>query len=141
MPSGSFSTKEYAPLADEVNPPFGNIAPAPTVSRNGTIVYSKRVSGARSNGSSEDENHRFSDDTLTGRYRRDRKGKGRASSLDEEYGDIDSRVSHHHVSSNNSWEPGGGYVPANDYAEDSASYPPLNETQEEEKRIQAVRCC
>lgn len=144
MPSSSaFSTKNYAPLADEVNPPFGNTAPAPTVSRNGTIVYSKRISTPTSNNSSDDENIRASgrsdsDDTLTGRRRRgDRKGKGRAHLVDEEYGDIGSRSAHHH-NTNDSWEEGGGYIRANDEAE-SSSYPPLNETEEEEKRIQAVR--
>ncbi|WRT67157.1 uncharacterized protein IL334_004123 [Kwoniella shivajii] len=47
-------SKSYAPLADEVNPSFGNIAPAPTVTRNGTIVYSKRIPSSMSNVSSND---------------------------------------------------------------------------------------
>jgi hypothetical protein len=39
-------SKAYAPLADEVNPPFGNIAPSPAATRNGTIVYGKRLASS-----------------------------------------------------------------------------------------------
>ncbi|CAK9782295.1 hypothetical protein CC85DRAFT_282307 [Cutaneotrichosporon oleaginosum] len=118
MPSGSFSTKDYAPLADEVNPPFGRVAPAP-ISRNGTIVYSKRSSASGS-------------DTSFSSY--DRKGKGRAYDDD---GDIGSRSAHHAAGSSNSWQGGGPYSQGRYDAAEEPSYPPLNETEEEEKRIQA----
>ncbi|BEJ18219.1 hypothetical protein CspHIS471_0704960 [Cutaneotrichosporon sp. HIS471] len=117
MPSGSFSTKDYAPLADEVNPPFGGIAHAP-ISRNGTVVYSKRTSAS---GSEEGYT-----------YKSDRKGKGRA--IDED-GDIGNRSVYRNSTSSQTWESRGGYA-AGGLSSD-ASYPPLNETEEEEKRIQA----
>jgi len=41
-PATGAGSRSYTPLADEVNPPFGNHAPA--VTRNGTVVYGKRAS-------------------------------------------------------------------------------------------------
>lgn len=137
------SSKDYAPLADEVNPPFGNIAPAPTVSRNGTIVYSKRISPPGSGPSSEDEHRgwngsgdwsRTDDDMMTIRGS-DRKGKGRAHyPVDEDAVDIGDR--HAHRAPEARYGRGDGYDVSS--IEGGSSYPPLSEVEEEEKRVQAV---
>ncbi|GMK59477.1 hypothetical protein CspeluHIS016_0800830 [Cutaneotrichosporon spelunceum] len=117
MPSGGFSAKDYAPLADEVNPPFGGAASAP-VSRNGTVVYSKPMSVSGS------------DEGYT--YQSDRKGKARAI---EDDGDIVNRSAYRNSASSQTWASGGSYSAAGTGS--GASYPPVNGPEEEEKRIQA----
>lgn len=142
LPPGLQSNKTYAPLADEVNPPFGNVAPAPTVSHDGTIVFSKRISPPASGPSSDEDNRgstvggwrrNDSDDTLSpGGV--DRKGKGRALyPMDEDAVDIGDRGAHRGTSRYHD----GGYDGGSDSG--SAAYPPVNDVEEEEKRIQAVR--
>lgn len=69
MPSSS-----YAPLADEVNPPFSKSTPAPIVTRSGTITYRQ-----------EDER----DLGEMPRFSRYDKGKGKERSWDVEQGQHD----------------------------------------------------
>jgi hypothetical protein len=66
MPSSS-----YAPLADEVNPPFSKSTPAPIVTRSGTITYRQ-----------EDER----DLGEMPRFSRYDKGKGKERAWDVEQG-------------------------------------------------------
>lgn len=66
MPSSS-----YAPLADEVNPPFSKSTPAPIVTRSGTITYRQ-----------EDER----DLGEMPRFSRHDKGKGKERAWDVEQG-------------------------------------------------------
>lgn len=66
MPSSS-----YAPLADEVNPPFSKSTPAPIVTRSGTITYRQ-----------EDER----DLGEMPRFSRYDKGKGKEKAWDVEQG-------------------------------------------------------
>jgi len=66
MPSSS-----YAPLADEVNPPFSRSTPAPIVTRSGTITYQQ-----------EDER----DLGEMPRFTRIDKGKGKERAWDIEQG-------------------------------------------------------
>lgn len=154
MPSvittGLHSNKSYAPLADEVNPPFGNVAPSPT-SVNGSIVYSKRISSPTvtlddhgPNASSSRVLREDSDDTLSGSDHH-RKGKGRghwsSTSTEEgdESGDIGAVRSSYRLSKSKgkerAWDS-DGYT--RQVEPETSSYPPLNDVEEEEKRVQAV---
>ncbi|RSH88058.1 uncharacterized protein EHS24_000585 [Apiotrichum porosum] len=153
MPSvittGLHSNKSYAPLADEVNPPFGNVAPSPT-SVNGSIVYSKRISSPTvtlddhgPNASSSRVLREDSDDTLSGSDHH-RKGKGRghwsSTSTEEgdESGDIGAVRSSYRLSKSKgkerAWDS-DGYT--RQVEPETSSYPPLNDVEEEEKRVQA----
>ncbi|WVQ98741.1 hypothetical protein IAU59_005872 [Kwoniella sp. CBS 9459] len=148
------SAKSYAPLADEVNPPFGNIAPAPTVTRNGTIVYSKRIPSTTSTASSSadsDDLERVgaqlrndSEETLSPSS--SRKGKSRAmgerplmEQPESDLGDIGEIPRSTHKGKERAWDLERGRESIVEEPEDMQSqgqYPPVNETEEEERRIQ-----
>lgn len=94
MPSSS-----YAPLADELNPPFSKSTPAPIVTKSGTITYQ------------QDERDLGE---MPRRFSRIDKGKGKEKAWDVEQGQ--------------------------EYLEAKSSYPPINDEDEDERRIQAVSC-
>ncbi|WWC90013.1 uncharacterized protein L201_004943 [Kwoniella dendrophila CBS 6074] len=128
MPSVvSPASKSYAPLADEVNPPFGNMSP--TVTRNGTIVYGERSLTSTFTDSEELERVGGSDETLSPTPSSSRKGKERA--VEDDFGDIGEM---HRMSSvkgkERAWDVERGKV------DEQAAYPPVNEVEEEERRIQ-----
>ncbi|WVW83060.1 hypothetical protein I302_105077 [Kwoniella bestiolae CBS 10118] len=141
MPSVlSPNSKSYAPLADEVNPSFGNMAPAPTVTRNGTIVYGKRSSSmiSTSSGDSEDlervggQYGNQSEETLSPSA--SRKGKERA--MDNDMGD--GGEVHRTASAKGkerAWDVEQGNVEIDEQQQEGA-YPPVNEVEEEERRVQ-----
>jgi hypothetical protein len=94
MPSSS-----YAPLADELNPPFSKSTPAPIVTKLGAITY-------------EQDERDLGE--MPRRFSRIDKGKGKEKAWDEEQGQ--------------------------EYLEPVSSYPPVNNEDEDERRIQAVSC-
>lgn len=67
----------YAPLADEVNPPFSKATPAARVTRSGTVTYRQ---------SEEDAEHDSGDLGDLPRFSRQDKGKGKARAFDVERG-------------------------------------------------------
>ncbi|KAK6902955.1 hypothetical protein L486_08302 [Kwoniella mangroviensis CBS 10435] len=135
------SSKSYAPLADEVNPSFGNMAPAPVVTRNSAIVYGKRSSSTISASSGESEDleraggqlQSQSEETLSPSA--NPKGKGRA--IDDEMGDVGEV--HRTVSAKGkerAWDVEQGPRELHDQQASEGAYPPMNEVEEEERRIQ-----
>ncbi|KAK4688217.1 hypothetical protein P7C73_g1895, partial [Tremellales sp. Uapishka_1] len=130
--SGS-SSKTYAPLADEVNPPFGNIAPEPTV-RNGNVVYAKRVSSYSS--ASEGDRLRSESEETLGPLSSP-KGKERAIQ-DDDAGDIgEMRRVAKGKGKEKQWDPErGGAHEEEEEEEEAVGYPPVNGEHEDEKRIQ-----
>ncbi|WVO13909.1 hypothetical protein L204_101533 [Cryptococcus depauperatus] len=137
-------TKSYAPLADEVNPPFGNIAPAPTVTENGTIVYDQRVASATSVASSSagsDDLERVcarlkndSQETLS--PTRSWKGKTRTESkLQDEETDVGEFRKSSYKGKERAWDVEQGQLTSAERIADS-QYPPVNEVEEEERKIQ-----
>ncbi|EIW69480.1 hypothetical protein TREMEDRAFT_62341 [Tremella mesenterica DSM 1558] len=50
-------SKAYVPLPDDISPPasYANLAPVHAVTRNGTVVYTKRVSSVTSSGSGDSD--------------------------------------------------------------------------------------
>ncbi|WWC61118.1 uncharacterized protein I303_103696 [Kwoniella dejecticola CBS 10117] len=126
------SSKSYAPLADET----GNMAPGPTVTRNGTVVYGQRTSSAMSSTSSADSEdleraggYAGSEETLSAGV--SRKGKGRAIESPEETGDIGQirRVASL-KGKEKAWDIEQGHQPPD------GVYPPTNEAEEEERKVQ-----
>ncbi|WWD15925.1 hypothetical protein CI109_100349 [Kwoniella shandongensis] len=135
----STSSKSYAPLADEINPSFGNTAPS--VTRNGTIVYSKRsVSSTSTTSTDSDDLERVgaqlrndSEETLSPRPSRKGKERARMNSLMEE-GDIGEMRRMSVKGKERAWDVEQGRE--EEFEQNAGQYPPLNETEEEEKRIQ-----
>ncbi|WVR05227.1 hypothetical protein IAU60_002239 [Kwoniella sp. DSM 27419] len=139
-------SKAYAPLADEVNPPFGNMAPSPQVTRNGTIVYSKRQSSSTSetsNGSDDLQRvgaplRNDSEETLSATS--SSKGKGRSTDerrWTEDTGDIGEVRRAGYKGKERAWDVERGDVELIEEEESAgAQYPPLSEAEEEERRIQ-----
>lgn len=122
--TNAHSTRSYAPLADENSP-----VASPTVSINGTVVYSKRLTPPGSSSNSEDDHKNGSslmdsDETLPGARRN--KSRGHFAVEDDDSGSLKGK--------NRAWGER-----ATDYVEDDAAYPPVNAVEEEEKRVQAVR--
>ncbi|WOO79735.1 uncharacterized protein LOC62_02G003251 [Vanrija pseudolonga] len=120
--TNSHSTRSYAPLADENSP-----VASPTVSINGTVVYSKRLTPPGSSSNSEDDHKNGSslmdsDETLAGARRN--KSRGHFAVEDDDSGSLKGK--------NRAWGER-----ATDYVEDDAAYPPVNALEEEEKRVQA----
>jgi hypothetical protein len=113
-------SKSYAPLADEVNPAFGNIAPAATVTRNGTVVYTRKdTERTHSSGSNE---------TMSA------KAKGKAREMDyEDGGDLGEVKKWKGKGREQDWDVERGEE------EHIAEYPPAREEVQEERRIQLVR--
>ncbi|WVQ78280.1 hypothetical protein IAT38_000365 [Cryptococcus sp. DSM 104549] len=167
------SSKSYAPLADEVNPPFGHTAPAPTVTRNGTIVYGgpapaqhRTVSSSSAASSSADSDdlqrvgaqmRNDSEETLSPSV--SRKGKerevfppvdGRGGGYPQDYvgvsheegGDLGEMRRGSYKGKERAWdvEQGRAFPPVHEETEvngeNGGAYPPLNEAEAEEKRIQ-----
>ncbi|KAK8869802.1 hypothetical protein IAR55_000370 [Kwoniella newhampshirensis] len=134
------SSKSYAPLADEINPPFGNTAPAPSVTRNGTIVYSKRsVSSTSTDSTDSDDLERVgahlrndSEETLSPRPSRKGKEKARMDPLAEDSGDIGEVRRISVKGKERAWDVELGTETIDGQSD---QYPPLNEAEEEEKRI------
>jgi hypothetical protein len=140
IPGTSHSIKEYAPLADEVNPPFGNVAPSPTVSNGGAVVFSQPLRSSGPNTPTDESFtsassrvlRNFSDD-LTTRI----KVKSRNSSLDSFDAEADISTQNRVKGKERAWDHDGYTRPSD--PQQQGSYPPLNEIEEEEKRVQAVR--
>ena len=118
--SSSSNSRSYTPLADEVNPPIG--ANVPTVTRNGTVVYAKRAHSDSSRsgsstpirGDSAPANHLIASRVAMMKANEEhtvsaRRGKGKERAWDAEMGE-----------------------------EKEDSYPPMQETAEEERRIADV---
>lgn len=142
-PNTSSSSRSYTPLADEVNPPFGNHAP--TVTRNGTVVYGnvKRVSSVGSDGQSSSSasglQRSDSEETLSqstnGRFV-SRVAPEMLQPPDEE-GDLGelrrSSAAAKGKGKEKAWdeEMGREEIVAD-------SYPPINSVEEDERRIQDV---
>lgn len=133
----------YAPLADETNHDHKSMNSA----SNGTIVYAKRLpssSSTRSGGSagSSSDTHQAnpfrseSEETLSVPNGRDRKGKGREILRVDVNGFDDGDLGNVRAIPR---QNGAGRDLEQGRTEDVyESYPPLNEEEEEERRIQAV---
>ena len=151
--SSSAADQSYSPLADEVNPSFGNIAPAPVVAQDGTILYGKRIPD-HSNPTSADSEDRDargarlrseSEETLS--PNKLHKGKQRVmNGYEHENGDLGElrkdggtvRVK----GKAKQWDPERGMVESEGVVDlEDGRYPPVNETEEEERRVQEVSCC
>lgn len=140
------TSKSYAPLADEVNPPFGNVAPAPVVTSNGSIVFSKRLASLDLNSPPAEEGSDASGSRVlrsgSGDYSPvGDKGKSRHYPMpiyEGEEMDIGSQNLAIRASKGKEreWDD-DGYTKAGEQSQ--GSYPPLNDVEEEEKRVQAVR--
>lgn len=153
IPSASSSGKAYSPLSDEVNPTFGNVAPVPTVTRNGTVVYAKRVNSFSSTGSSDVQSSSVDRSSRTGSSETlSPIGKGRAVMdvngypglvLDDQYGDLGEIRRGSTIKGKGkerAWDEEMGDRVEMMQGQDSGetSYPPLNDEEAEEKRIQDV---
>lgn len=141
------SSKSYAPLSDEVNPSFGNVAPVPRVTRNGTIVYENQTSSTMSSTSSADSEdleragtrlHNGSEETLSPSF--SRKGKSRAlegQEVLEELGDIGrTRRVASLKGKERAWDVEQGREES--FTVPDGAYPPTNEVEEEERKVQQV---
>nr|XP_019013549.1 uncharacterized protein I206_01619 [Kwoniella pini CBS 10737]OCF52330.1 hypothetical protein I206_01619 [Kwoniella pini CBS 10737] len=139
------SSKSYAPLSDEVNPSFGNVAPVPRVTRNGTIVYENQTSSTMSSTSSADSEdleragtrlHNGSEETLSPSF--SRKGKSRAlegQEVLEELGDIGrTRRVASLKGKERAWDVEQGREES--FTVPDGAYPPTNEVEEEERKVQ-----
>lgn len=161
LSSSQGPSKSYAPLNDESSPkpPYGDLAPLHTVTRNGTIVYTKRVSSSASSASGgsadSDDSHSIlaerrgsgsalqseSQDTLSGPSRKGKERAVAAHNFDED-GDLGGNAWDVHEKRSDKgkgkekmWDPERGYIQAIDEDEEQ-SYPPSNAEEDEGRRIQ-----
>lgn len=139
--SANHPTRSYTPLTDEFSPVTQNPSPV-TRTRNGTIVYSKRT--AEDIGASI---HSNSEETLSPSA--SAKGKQRALS-DDDLGDGDGDGDMGELRRSDggmvrmdkgkgkerAWDAERGVVEVVDQRDEV--YPPLNDVEQEEKRIQEV---
>ena len=131
-PVGSSSnSRTYTPLADESNYHLDNGAPMATVSRNGTVVYSKRSGSESSRSGASTPQRAYSDEAVANGH--PRVALNDAIERDEDdIGDLKREFS-----------KGKGKERAWDVEEmvgmeKDESYPPMNEHDEEERRVQQV---
>ena len=154
--SHNSASRSYTPLADEINPEIGNTVPSTTVSHNGTIVYAKRSATASSSTSTDPEGRERESDQLncSPRLRSDsqetlspgtiHKGKeGITKRVSHEEADLGELRREHGKGKEKHWDLEQGRVNAlNTGGEsDEGRYPPLNEIEEEERRIREVSLC
>jgi len=146
------ASKSYTPLPDELNPPFKNTAPALTVTRNGTVTYGKRVASSSSSTSTNSDERGRNQDKLGAHLRSEseetlspHKGKERAmNGYAHGEADLGEMRRADMKGKEKQWDPEQGMVQmdgAGGMDLDEGRYPPLNETQEEERRIQEVSEC
>ncbi|KAK1925042.1 hypothetical protein DB88DRAFT_539817 [Papiliotrema laurentii] len=147
LPPPNNLSRSYTPLADELNPPYGDRAP--TVTRNGTVVYGRRTSSYGSDEHDLDADYASSsslprspaNETPPSDYRPDPKGKGKhRSALPLPMGDVDlgelqrgdTVRARNPKGKEKAWDVEMGEE--EEVVQDS--YPPINEVEEEERRIQ-----
>ncbi|ORX39883.1 hypothetical protein BD324DRAFT_648503 [Kockovaella imperatae] len=111
------SSRAYTPLADEVNPPFGNAVT--TVTRNGTVVYGKRPT-SESSGSST-PSRQYSAETTP-------QLASRVSMTQDHEQDLG--IPRSAKGKERAWDPEMGQDEIKD-----DTYPPGNENAEEERRV------
>ena len=129
----SSNSRAYTPLADEFNYQLDNGAPMTTVTRNGTVVYTKRA-GSESSRSGSSTPHRVdSDEALGNGYPRPSLN-GAAASDGEEHDIGDMKRTPKGKGKERAWD-----VEEVVGLEKTDSYPPMNEHDEEERRVQNVR--
>lgn len=146
--SNNSAGRSYTPLADEVNPSFGNTASTSTVRRNGTIVYAKRVASSSSSTSTDSEEREPDLDRQESNFRSEsevtlsassiQKGKERATNghgLGFEEADLGEMRREGLKGTEKRWDLEQGTA---EMEGGEGRYPPLNETEEEERRVQEV---